>query len=82
LGRSQSYKAATSLSNPNSFSPSRQVPKPTTSLSSSLHQHKDLPTSPNEWSMNTAAGSALSQSSTSSTLRSLMNPLGKSNNKN
>jgi len=82
LGRSQSYKAATSLSNPNSFTPSRQVPKPTTSLSSSLHQHKDLPTSPNEWSMNTAAGSALSQSSTSSTLRSLMNPLGKSNNKN
>ncbi|KAH8554816.1 hypothetical protein BGW37DRAFT_464571 [Umbelopsis sp. PMI_123] len=81
LGRSQSYKAATSMSNPNSFSPSRAVPKPTTSLSSSLHQHKDLPTSPKESSMNAAAGSAISSPSTASTLRSLMNPLAKSNNK-
>jgi hypothetical protein len=82
LGRAQSHKAATSLSNPNSFSPSRQVPKPTTSLSSSQHQHKNLPTSPQESSNNTAAGTASSQSTTSSTLRSLMNPLGKSTNKN
>ncbi|GAB5586304.1 hypothetical protein Unana1_01204 [Umbelopsis nana] len=82
LGRAQSHKAATSLSNPSSFSPSRQVPKPTTSLSSSQHQHKNLPTSPQESSNNTAAGTASSQSTTSSTLRSLMNPLGKSTNKN
>ncbi|KAG2174989.1 hypothetical protein INT43_006051 [Umbelopsis isabellina] len=82
LGRSQSYKAATSMSNPNSFSPSRPVPlKPSSSVSSNLHQHKDLPTSPNDWSVNgtSAAGSASGQSTTQSTLRSLMGPLTKSN---
>jgi hypothetical protein len=82
LGRSQSYKAATSMSNPNSFSPSRPVPlKPSSSVSSNLHQHKDLPTSPKDSSVNgtSAAGPASGQSTTQSTLRSLMSPLTKSN---